>query len=91
MPEACPTQTAEQRLPEEVACLERLDAERKRLGDSRFGMTTENRIVWGELIELELQEIDEQVRRACAAPGRNSRQPGKSNLREGGADERNGS
>jgi hypothetical protein len=63
-------QTTRHRLAEAVARLERLDAERERRGDSRFGQTTENRIIWGELIELELQEIDEQVGRICNSSGR---------------------
>jgi hypothetical protein len=62
-------QTARLRLAEAVARLERLDAERDRRGDSRFGRTAENRIIWGELIELELQEIDEQVSRICNSTG----------------------
>ena len=53
------------RLAEEAASLEHLEVERRRLGDSNFGKSTENRIVWRELIELELQEIDEQLRRIC--------------------------
>jgi hypothetical protein len=65
-------QTARQRLAEAVARLERLDAERERRGDSRFGRTTESRIIWGELIELELQEIDEQVGRICNSGGRSA-------------------
>jgi hypothetical protein len=51
------------RLRDEAARLERLDLERERLGDSRFGQFSEDRIVWSELIELELQEVDEQVNR----------------------------
>ena len=89
--EPCPTKTTRHRLREGVACLERLDAERERHGDSRFGKTTEDRIVWGELIELELQEIDERVSRICGAAGRSLRPPLKSNLREGGPHERNDS
>ena len=65
-------QTARQRLAEAVARLECLDAERERRGDSRFGRTAENRIIWGELIELELQEIDEQVSRICNPTGRSA-------------------
>jgi len=52
-----------QRLSEEKACLEHLDAERAYRRDSGFGKTTEDRVVWGELLDLELQDIDEQVRR----------------------------
>jgi hypothetical protein len=71
--DACPDSevkrmhTARERLAEAVARLERIGAERERRGDSRFGRTAENRIIWGELIELELQEIDEQVNRICSS------------------------
>jgi len=80
-----------QRMAEEKAWLEHLDTERERRGDSGFGKTTEDRIVWGELLELELQDIDEQVNRIRGAAGR---RPGKSmetnlHLREGGSHERN--
>jgi hypothetical protein len=88
--EPCSTKSTDQRLAEEVACLERLDAERERRGDSCFGKNTESRIVWSELIELELQEIDEQMSRICGAVGRGPRAP-KSNLREGGSHERDDS
>lgn len=56
-----------QRLAEEKSCLEHLDAERAHQGDSGFGKTTEERIIWGELLELELQDIDEQVSRIAQA------------------------
>jgi ABC-type phosphonate transport system ATPase subunit len=61
--EPYPLDTTRRRLIEGAACLERLDAERERRGDSHFGKTTEDRVVWGQLIELELQEIDEQLSR----------------------------
>ncbi|MFN7994881.1 MAG: hypothetical protein U0Q18_14845 [Bryobacteraceae bacterium] len=69
--DACPDHevkrmhTARERLAEAVTRLERIDAERERQADSLFGRTTENRIIWGELIELELQEIDEQINHIC--------------------------
>ena len=87
--EPCHTKTSRQRLAEAVGRLERLDAERERRGNPRFGKTAEARIIWGELIELELQEIDEQVGRICAATGWKPRAP--VNLREGGAHERDDS
>lgn len=87
----CPATAIRRRLTEEMTSLEHFDAERERRSDSRFGKTTEDRIVWGELIELELQEIDEQVSRICGAAGRSPRAPMKSNLREGGPHERNDS
>ena len=52
-----------QRLAAEKAGLEELDAERERRGDSRFGKAAEDRIVWNELLDLELQDIDEHVSR----------------------------
>jgi hypothetical protein len=75
--EKCSASTTCERLAEAKACLERLDAERACRGDPGFGQTTEDRIVWGELLDLELQDIDEQVSRirqtAGDAPGRRSR------------------
>jgi hypothetical protein len=73
-------QTARHRLAEAVARLERLDVERERQGDSRFGKTAENGIIWGELIELELQEIDEQVGRICNSIGQSEEAASQSNL-----------
>jgi len=81
--EACPA-PSRQRLSEAVARLEQIDAERERRADARYGKTAENRIVWSELIELEVQEIDEQVGRIRSSAGRDT-QP---DLREGGAHER---
>lgn len=48
------------RLAEEKARLDRLTAERERRRDSTFGKSAEERIVWAELLELEMQDIDEQ-------------------------------
>ena len=67
--EKCSASTTWQRLAEEKACLEHLDAERAYRGDSGFGKATEDRIVWRELLDLELQDIDEQVTRICQAAG----------------------
>ena len=67
--EKCSASTTWKRLAEEQACLEHLDAERAYRGDSGFGKTTEDRIVWGELLDLELQDIDEQVSRICQTAG----------------------
>ncbi len=54
------------RLAEENACLEHLLAERECRRDATLGTIAENRIVWRELLDLELQEIDEQVNRIAA-------------------------
>jgi hypothetical protein len=56
-----------QRLAEENDRLGRVAAERHLRGDEGFGKTTEDRIVWGELLELELQDIDEEISRIRAA------------------------
>jgi hypothetical protein len=48
------------RLADRKARLDQLIQERKRRGESDFGKTTELNIVWSELLELELQEIDER-------------------------------
>lgn len=69
------TSTIRCRLAEEKACLERLDAEREYRGDSDFGKSNEDRIVWGELLELELQDVDEQVNRICRSAGTGSGHP----------------
>jgi hypothetical protein len=52
---------AAQRLSTAMAQLERIQAERQRLGDPGFGRVAEDRIVWSELLELELQDTDHQV------------------------------
>jgi hypothetical protein len=64
-----PASTIRQRLAEGKACLEWLDAEQERRGDSGFEKATENRIVWRELLDLELQDVDDQVHRICDAAG----------------------
>jgi hypothetical protein len=60
---------AQNRLAEEKASLDRLDREREHRGDPSFGRPTEDRIVWGELLDLELQDIDEQLNRICRTAG----------------------
>jgi len=72
-PEPCHAQAIRLRLAEEMTLLERLDAERERRADPGFGRTIEDRIVWGELIELELEEIDEQGSRIWRAAGQSRR------------------
>ena len=51
------------RLAKAAACLERLDEERIVLSDPNLGKTIEERIIWRELLDLELQEFDEQIER----------------------------
>lgn len=62
-PACCPTR---KRLAEAFDCLQRLDEQRAMGGDPRFGRFVEDRILWRELLELELQEIDEQIERLSA-------------------------
>jgi len=54
-----------QRLAEEVSYLETLDSLRSNRGDPTFCRALEERIVDGELLELEMQDVDEQIRRIC--------------------------
>jgi hypothetical protein len=58
-----PFSAIRQRLVDENVALVKLDAERERLHDSHFAAVAEQRIVWSELLDLELQDIDEQVSR----------------------------
>lgn len=64
--EAFRTDWTYQRLAEEKACLDHLAAEREYRRDAGYGKTTEHRVIWTELLELELQMIDEQVNRISA-------------------------
>ena len=75
MPEARTTGLEErstmikQRLAEEKSLLDQLDSEREYRGDSSFRKTAEDRIVWGELLDLELQDFDEQLNRIRQTAG----------------------
>jgi hypothetical protein len=56
----CPTR---QRLVEAFSRLQNLQLVRNHRQDPRFGRLVEERIIWRELIELELQEVDKQIER----------------------------
>jgi len=56
-----------ERLSREFAYLECLDFERSQRGNANFGWATEDRIIWRELFELELQNLDDQIERTCEA------------------------
>ena len=58
-----------QRLAQEKSLLDQLDSEREYRGDSSFQKTAEDRIVWGELLDLELQDFDEQLNRIRQTAG----------------------
>lgn len=51
------------RLREEFALLQELEFERDLRADRSYGQATEDRIIWRELFDLELQELDEQITR----------------------------
>ena len=53
----------QERLAKAVAYLERLDVERFSHGNPNLGKSVEERIIWRELLDLELQEFDEQIER----------------------------
>jgi hypothetical protein len=55
-----------ERLAEAAACLERLHHERACAGDPILGNAIEKRIIWRELLDLELQDFDEQNERLSA-------------------------
>lgn len=58
------------RLVDGKSRIEELDAERKMRRDPGFAQAAEDRIVWRELLDLELQEIDDRVARSRGGKGR---------------------
>lgn len=52
-----------QRLIQGCECLEQIDSQRDTAKYNLLGMLVEHRIVWRELLDLELQDIDEQIAR----------------------------
>jgi hypothetical protein len=79
----CGASAIRHRLKEGEALLERLDAERESRGNPSFGKACEERVVWGELLELELQDVDEQLSRICN--GAEGPRSSKANPRKGGS------
>jgi len=67
----CAAGALRQRLADEKARLEFLDAERVRRRSPGFGRQSGDRIVWGELLELELQIVDEELNRIRDTVGHN--------------------
>ena len=56
-----PVSLIAKRLAAEVALLQELEFERHSRADPSYGSATEDRIIWRELYDLELQEVDEQI------------------------------
>jgi hypothetical protein len=61
------TSVLQERLAKAVAYLELLDVERISHGEPNLGKSIEERIVWRELLDLELQEFEEEIERLAEA------------------------
>ncbi|HUQ94939.1 MAG TPA: hypothetical protein VM120_24890 [Bryobacteraceae bacterium] len=55
--------SAGQRIRDAAICLRFLDSRRSR--DPYFGIDDEHLLIQRELIDLEMQDMDEQIRRVC--------------------------
>ena len=64
------TVSTQERLAEAKACLDYLDAERVRRADPDFGRLLEEKTVWRELLELELEDAEDRITRMCDAAER---------------------
>ncbi|MDE3168045.1 MAG: hypothetical protein KGN36_19750 [Acidobacteriota bacterium] len=53
--------------------LDKLDRERQSCGNSSYEKAAEERIIWSELLDLELQDIDELLSRTDKTRGGPSR------------------
>jgi hypothetical protein len=67
VPTSCPTR---RRLARAFSVLENIVWTRRRYQDPLFGKAAEERIVWRELLELELQSIDEHLDKISAEAGK---------------------
>ena len=61
------------RLAKTAACLESLDQHRKSHADPNFGRSFEKGLIWDELLDLELQEFEEEMR--CQSEAAHSHVP----------------
>ena len=52
----------DERLAKTAACLETLDQHRRSHADPNFGRSFEKGLIWDELLDLELQEFEEEMR-----------------------------
>jgi hypothetical protein len=62
--------STQKRLFKAFFCLERLELDRAYRQDPVFCKFLEERIIWRELLDLELQEIDEKIGRISDQAGR---------------------
>ena len=67
---SCPTH---QRLVRGFSRLQDIQLVRNHRQDPHFGKTLEERIIWRELLELEVQDVDEQIERVSGPTGSNLR------------------
>ena len=58
-----------QRLARSFSELQKIQSERDHRQDPRFGTLVEDQIVWRELLDLELQEVDEHIARIAVPEG----------------------
>ncbi len=61
---SCPTR---QRLAQSFSRLQNIQLVRNHRQDPVFEKSSEERIIWRELLDLELQDVDEQIERILAA------------------------
>jgi len=78
----CAAGALRRRLAEEKARLDYLEAERERRHNPAFGRESGDRIVWGELLELELEIIDEELNQIRNTAAHNGPAPGSINKTE---------
>ena len=71
-PPGCPTR---QRLAKSFSLLQDLHVVRTRRQDPHFEKPVEERIIWRELLELELQAVDEKIERISASAADGSDKP----------------
>ncbi len=67
---SCPTR---QRLVRGFSRLQDIQLVRNHRQDPHFGKILEERIIWRELLELEVQDVDEQIERVSGPAGSNLR------------------
>jgi len=65
----CPTR---QRIARAFSRLQDIQLVRNQRQDLYFEKPVEERIIWRELLDLELQDVDEQIERISAAAGNGS-------------------